>query len=323
MGRERAFLAVALAAATGLSLESPVVAQPTGSACAEANSAMKTLIESGRWRAARESGTICTSQNCPKAIRDQCSERLSTLERVAPTLVFVVTDSSGNDLAAVRVTMDGKPLVERVDGPAVSVDLGQHTFGFEASGFLGATKTLVVREAEKDRRVEVRLESTGASSAPTDVPPPAASISPPAPAAALAAATESSPSTSAASIVAQPAGSTSPLTHSQWPAYAAFGIGGAGFAVGIIYGLLAVDTKHKLDVSCAVRNACPGPDQPAIDALNRQATVSTVGFGVGIAGAAAGAVLYWLARRAESSPTTAVVHPWFGVGSVGLVGELP
>ena len=291
---------------------------------------MKTLADSGKLRAARDQAQVCASPNCSKALRDDCSQAVSALTARIPTLVFAVTDGSGNDLAAVRVTMDGQPLVARVDGPAVPVDLGQHTFVFESEGFASATKVLVVREAERDRRVDVRLERGGtapahAASSTSDAPaasaPPPASSRPVPPAASLTG--RPPPARPSQSSTVEPASTSTPPFRSRWPAYGAFALGGAGIAVGVVYGLLAVDTKKKLDASCPTSDSCPTADQPAIDALGRQATVSTVGFVVGIAGAAAGGVLLWLAHRNEHGSAGSTLVPLIGPDSVGVAGVLP
>ena len=53
--------------------------------------------------------------------------------------------------------MDGEPLADRLEGTAVSVDPGEHTFTFEAPGYAVATKRLMILEGQKDRREAVTL----------------------------------------------------------------------------------------------------------------------------------------------------------------------
>ena len=53
-------------------------------------------------------------------------------------MVFDVRGAGGGgDIFAVRVSMDGAALVSRLDGSALAVDPGQHTFAFAADGFAG------------------------------------------------------------------------------------------------------------------------------------------------------------------------------------------
>ena len=82
---------------------------------------------------------------------------------MTPTIVFVVKDASGNDLSAVRVTMDGQPLVDVLDGSGVPADLGMHKFEFRADGMDPVEKDLVLHEADRRReRIVLRPRSGGA-----------------------------------------------------------------------------------------------------------------------------------------------------------------
>jgi hypothetical protein len=76
-----------------------------------------------------------------------------------PTIVFEVRDAAGNDLSAVAVTMDGYPLVERLEGTALSIDPGEHEFVFHSKEMEPVTEQWVIREGEKGRREKVILGS--------------------------------------------------------------------------------------------------------------------------------------------------------------------
>jgi hypothetical protein len=99
------------------------------------------------------------------------------------------------------------------------------------------------------------------------------------------------------------------------PTYLSLFVSAGGIAVGSIFGSLAIADKSSLDRVCAPSGACPPSAENNIRALSRDTTVSTVGFGVGLAGFAAGVVLWMTAR--PSSATTASLR--FGPG--GLVGR--
>jgi PEGA domain/Tetratricopeptide repeat len=86
------------------------------------------------------------------------------------------------------------------------------------------------------------------------------------------------------------------------PAYVSFVVAAGGVAVGSIFGSLAIGDKSNLDRVCMPSGACPASVESSIQALSRDSTVSTVGFGVGLAGLTAG-VLLWLAAR--PTPATA------------------
>jgi len=90
-------------------------------------------------------------------------------------------------------------------------------------------------------------------------------------------------------------------------------------------GGLALGTKSTLDSHC-VGKTCPASEQSDINALSTQATISTVGFGVGIVGVAVGAILLVVSRghdeaaAAKLEPPRPRVSPWIGLGTAGLGG---
>ncbi len=106
--------------------------------------------------------------------------------------------------------------------------------------------------------------------------------------------------------------------------YAALGVGAAGIAVGSVFGVRSMLDKAKLDGACA-GNACPSRVQSDIEALHSDGTISSVGFGVGIVGLAAGVVL-WIVSSGPKKPTAekallASVTPWIGIRAAGVEGS--
>jgi hypothetical protein len=116
---------------------------------------------------------------------------------------------------------------------------------------------------------------------------------------------------------------------SDAPAYLAFSVGAAGLVVGSATGALAF----------AKASDCPNKvceTQSVLDSARSLATISTVSFGVGIAGVAVGTVLLLTGNHHETAPAQAKarhdpdaahptarlsVRPWFALSSVGLVGS--
>jgi hypothetical protein len=96
------------------------------------------------------------------------------------------------------------------------------------------------------------------------------------------------------------------------PAYISFVAAIGGVAVGSIFGGLAIGDKASLDRVCMSSGACPTSVEPSIQALTRDGTISTVGFGVGLAGVATGLVLW---ATAKPSPVKAASLR-FGPGGV-------
>jgi len=153
----RFLLATCAVAACGL-VSATSRADPTKDQCVDAHAKAQDLRRSSNFSAARDQLRQCSSApSCPALIRDDCTKRLDELEGAQPTLVFEVKDAAGNDLSAVKVTIDGALLTERLGGTALSVDPGEHTFTFEAGGLTPLTRKLIIREAQKDRRESITL----------------------------------------------------------------------------------------------------------------------------------------------------------------------
>jgi hypothetical protein len=130
---------------------------PTREQCFAANESAQSLRQSGKFQPARAQLLTCIAPSCPSAVRTDCEERLNELEKAMPTIVFAAKGPDGSDVSAVKVTMDGAPLVERLDGVAVAVEPGEHSFEFTAEGYPTVSKKLVVREGVKGRAEAIRL----------------------------------------------------------------------------------------------------------------------------------------------------------------------
>ncbi len=113
--------------------------------------------------------------------------------------------------------------------------------------------------------------------------------------------------------------SNSASKHSIQPTlgWVGVGIGAAGLVVGATAGIIAEAKLSKLhDDGCRDR-WCPSSFSGRVDSYNRLLTVSTVGFVVGVVGAAAGVTLLLTSPHQESK---ANVGLWVGPSSVALQG---
>jgi hypothetical protein len=258
-------------------------AAPTKRVCVQANADAQTLQQSGKWRAAREALKTCSVEACPRPVRNDCLERLDALERALPTLIFEARNAAGADLADVRVSMDGELISDHLDGAAIVIDPGQHTFTFERTGAPVVTKSLVVHEGDRGRHETVVLGGN-ADVAP---PPPAPSPAPP-------------PTTQ------RSAGSTQRFAGIVTGAAGAVGVG-----VGIVFGLLASSRWSSSEAACS-EGACPGATRADAvsdhDAATSLATASTIVFGIGGALLATGIVLYVLAPKRAAAADAVVVR---------------
>jgi hypothetical protein len=270
-------------------------ADPTTADCLSASESSLSLRGHHRLREARAQLLICSAGTCPADIRNECVRRVDEINAAMPTIVFETKDPAGNDVGGVKVTMDGQLLAERLEGTAVSIDPGAHSFSFEAEGRLVARRQFVIREGEKERRELVVL--AGADEAVAWSPSGGAVVT--------------------ASGVATEAPSEPSIGTQKLIALVAAGVGVTALAVGIGYGVEA-QSLHD-DAS----KACPGTcaTQRGVELWNQaisSGNVATIGFIVGGVALAGGAVL-WLTAPA-SHPATEGTRVGFGPGNVVVKG---
>jgi hypothetical protein len=264
--------------------------------CADANSQAQDLRRDGKFSAARQKLQLCSDPACPGIVRDDCVQRLDELERTQPTIVFDAKDGEGHDLVAVHVTVDGAPLTEKLEGRALRVEPGSHTFTFTVPDSPTVTQTFVLKEGEKERRERIVIGATAKTT----------------PAASSAAAT---------SLTPPPVPASSGWTSTQWIGVSVAGAGVVGLGVGAVFGLLTGsawsnakdacggDTSHCRDVS--------GATSDKNTALS-DSTISLVGYAAGGALLVGGAVLFFTGAHHDASTTGVVVTPAVAPGQGGV-----
>jgi hypothetical protein len=101
--------------------------------------------------------------------------------------------------------------------------------------------------------------------------------------------------------------------------YASLGIGGAGVASATAFGVLALGDRSTLQAACGTHpSTCPPSTGGTISALHRDALLSDVGIGVGIAGAAIGAgLLLWSTLSPSTAPRSVAAYVDFAHGALG------
>ena len=211
----------------------------------------------------------------------------------------------------VTVTVDGAGVPSVLFDADRPTDPGDHEVKAVAPGYKDATTTVSLKEGATG---EVALKLEPDPNAVVAVLPPGGVVAP----------------------VGPPVTPLSPATpeHAssgggKGPAIVSLAIGGAGLIVGTVAGILALSTKSTLNGECGPsKTACPGGAQSDINSLSTKATVSTIGFGVGIVGGVVGIILLATSHGSEtpqappSAGATALrVSPWIGLGSAGLEGS--
>jgi len=277
----------------------PGRAAPTKEQCIDANSQAQKLRRESKLTAARQQLLGCSDPTCPAMVRGDCATRLDEVQKAQPTLVLDVKSRAGEDLTDVKVTVDGAPFDVKLDGTAVAMDPGPHTLTFQAEGFEPVTKSLVLKEAEKDRRERIVLRRvpkvapeptpTGSAGALPDEPP-----------------------------VLEPAQG---LGTQRWLGVVVGGVGLAGVAVGSAFGLKAASEWSAQQSACGSPSSCPDHEGAVThhSNLTTDATISTWAFIGGGALVASGALLFLTApSRYKPLSSGFVIVPGAGPRSVAL-----
>jgi hypothetical protein len=147
-------------------------------ACASAAEDAEQLRIDARLLAARERLVRCSRPGCPTAVRNDCAQWMTEVVAAIPTVVLGVRDGRGQDVLSARASVDGVPVEHGLEGKALEVDPGVHTFRFESAG-AAVEQVVLIREGEKSREITATLDaSPGAPTAPTgSAPPPSSTAS--------------------------------------------------------------------------------------------------------------------------------------------------
>ena len=132
----------------------PVYAdEPDAGACGTAYENAQVQRRAGRLLNARQAAQLCAS-TCPHAIATDCAQWFSELEKEVPSIVVSASDGV-TDLVDFRVLVDGKRIVDRLDGRAFEVDPGPHQLVLERKNTPPRTLNILVREGDRGRLVSV------------------------------------------------------------------------------------------------------------------------------------------------------------------------
>jgi hypothetical protein len=235
-------------------------------ACASAYDAAQQLRMDRKLKAAREKLAFCARSECPPVVRNDCVQWMNEVIAALPSVVVGARDGEGHDLVAVRVTVDGERVAESLDGRALTLDPGVHTFKFERTDAAVTTEEkVVIREGEKNRVLTVTLAPKTAQA------PQAAATSPP-------------------PIVVEPAPEPPERHASPLP----WVLGGLGVVAGGV--AIGLDVKASLDAT-NLRNTCaPFCMQSDVDAARLKYDLAWVSLGVGVAALAAAVIVFFVSR---------------------------
>ncbi len=223
--------------------------------CVTASDEGHVLRDKGRLRAAREHFLTCSAERCPAIVRRDCAAWLAAVTDALPSVVVRARDTAGHDLLEVRVTADTEPLVERLDGRALAVDPGWRTFRFSTKDAPDVTQTVLLREGERGRVLDVVLGEMGREGG----------------------------ALSNGSRRAAASTSTFSIPSATW-VFAGFSLVGFGAAIG--FGAAAKSAVDDMRQTCA-----PTCEPSRVDEARRDMIVANVALGVGAAALGTAAVL--------------------------------
>jgi hypothetical protein len=275
----------------------PALAQMTKRECIDANTKGQNYRREGKLADARRELRACSASACPSLVSADCVKRLDELESVQPTVVFNVVDGAGRDLNAVTVTVNGKVLVDKLDGVAIEVEPGEHELTFSAEGRTSVTETVVFREGEKSRVVRITMKH------PDDVPAESHAAGP-----------------SAANTLAPPR-SVDAERSSSGSTQRTIGliVGGAGLVsmgAGGFFGYQTIQSKNRQVEQCESTSSCRdrAAAADAHEDAKKSGLISTITFIAGGAATAAGLVLVFTAGSGKDEPAVAIAP---GIGPNG------
>jgi hypothetical protein len=209
-------------------------------------------------------------------------EKIAALGPLAPELTIDVSLAPPPSLVIRR---NGVVVDRAAYGVSKRIDPGEYLVNAEVDGKIVWERRVTLGQGDRARLDVPWLEAPKSAPAPTpapSLPPPAA----PAP----------SPRASG--------GSTT-----RTLAYFAGGIGVGGLVAGAVTGLVALQEKSNVvDENCPQRR-CNAAGHDALESARAAATVSTIAFSVGLAGAVGATVLWFASDSGKNSEATGTVRP--------------
>ena len=265
------------------------------SACDAAFTASDVAVRDHKLVAARDQLKICARAVCGERMAADCSKQLVALESQVPAVVLRA--ENGGQPTDASVLVDGKPLVDHVDGRSVDLDPGARTFTFVLADGRKKDVPFTVSESDKGQKVTAVFDPPPAPAPPVTVDPaPARSDSP---------------------------GAPSESSSGSFLRTTGFVVGGAGIVglgLGAVFGLRASGKKDDANCDATTSECDPG----ALADARSAATVSTVGFIAGGVLLAGGLGLVLFAPSSSSGGATGTtaravrVVPAFGANCGGL-----
>ncbi len=241
---------------------------PSKASCAQAYESAQESRASGQLQETRQRLAFCAQEQCPSFVQKDCARWLVEVDRELPSVVVTAPGLDPAAAAEVVVKIDGQIVARGLSGDPVAIDPGSHELVLESPGQVPVMRTIMAQQGVQKRVIEVQFASLA--------PPPRTEV-------------DEGPEQS---------------SHLRPYAFAAWGVGAVGLGVFAIVGTLGRADEDSLRQECptvAPEDGVAGPgvcSREEIDTreadYKREFVIADVGLVTGLAGVAAGTVLYVL-----------------------------
>lgn len=255
--------------------------------------------------------------DAPKIVREAVDAAQKELAELKPQVPFITIAVEGNQGRPVQVTMDGEVVPPELIGIRQPVDPGVHQVEVSCYDFQPARGTLTLKAGQRET-LQLRL-----------IPVPVSANAP-----------NRTTVGGVKPLPKQPMTSPSSKQPSDLVAYVALGVGAIGAGVGTFALSRRGESQRAANAEYTCYPSCTQIQKAEVDSRDLQAarwgTVSLVSFGLGLSGAATGALLLILNHRQTGSSSGSEfrgvqrpllssrnlsLFPQFGPLSMGVVGK--
>jgi hypothetical protein len=269
----------------------------TKAECAKAYEASQEQRSQDKLRDAHKSMVTCSQAGCPNFIKKDCGKWLAEVEAAMPTVVFIAK-AGGQDVIDTKVSLGDETLTQSLDGKAIDMDPGPHTFVFENDKYGKREINFVVKEGQKAQEIQVQFteEKSGAGGGGEQGGTPGGG---------------------------DKGGSVSTATGSgrKTIGYVLLGVGAVGLGGFAFFGLSGNSDKNKL--ACADTKTCTDAD---LDPIKKKYLYADISLGVGVISAALGTYFLVTAPKKSEAPAEDArrlrfdVRPTRGGGFASVAG---
>lgn len=247
-------------------------------ACVAAYEQSQQLRNDAKLKEAREQLLVCARDVCPAALRGDCANWLNEVDQNMPSIVIEAKDANGKDVIAVKISVDGKQVADKLDGKAIPLNPGPHKMRYEMAGASAVEEDVVIRQGEKNRAMTVNFGGGKATTPPAggakdDGTPPA---------------------------VGGDDGKKGGPGIAPW---VIGGIGVVGVGLGTVFYVTGKSDENKLrDSGCK-----PNCDSGSVDSVKHKYLIGDISMGVGIVGLGVATYLFISGSGSSSSSSSATV----------------